>query len=217
VLVLSELYTSIPVQYLIETISDWTIFSITEDGFWWSDIEVECLKGEKKLSQDVVFSDKKIKVNKPYFDRSLVKIRVTCRLNIDEEHLTSNIRYLIEKGDIGYTIVRIWVKGREIDFLENKENISENSKNPKDFLVSIRRPSRRGIISKIFSWTYAVLKIPALFVFSYATILSVSYVYCYSLSVDFSEVARTNPYIFILGGVLLFASLVAIALKRNWV
>jgi len=75
------LHTSVPIQYLIETKSDWTRFSIIEDGFWWSDIEIEYLKGENKLSQHVVFNDKVIKISKRRWDKSLVQSRVMCKLN----------------------------------------------------------------------------------------------------------------------------------------
>lgn len=214
---MSGLYTSIPVQYLIETKSDWTHFSIIGVGFWWSDIEVECLKGEKKLTQDVTFCHKIIKISKKAYDKSLVKLRVTCKMNINEKYLGYNVPHLIEKGDIEYTIVRIFLKGKEINYLEHKENVKGNPSNPKKFSVLYRRPLKLGIVSKIRSWTYAFVKGILLFVLSYGITFFLTLVYCYPLSLDFLEVARTNPHMLILGSVALFASLITIALKRNWI
>jgi hypothetical protein len=210
---MSELYTSFPVQYLIETKSDWTRFSVIEDGFWWSDIKVECLKGEDKLAQDVVFCDRIIKIRKNSYDRSLVKIRVTCRLNVYEDHLTSNIHHLIEKGNIEHTKIRISVKGKEIDCLENEENVKGNPQNPKEFSVSMRIPSKRGIRNKVFWFS----KVFSLLGSGYAIILLASLLYCYFLSLDFLEFARTKPEIIILGGTSLLAPLFFVAFRRNWI
>jgi len=214
---MSGLYTSIPVQYIIETKSDWTRFSIIGVGFWWSGIEVECLKGEKKLTQDVTFCHKIIKISKKGYDTSLVKVRVTCKMNINEKYLSSSTPHLIEKGDIEYTTVRIFLRGKEINYLEHKDNVKGNPNNPKKFSVLYRKPSKFGIVSKIRSWTYAFVKGIVLFGLSYGIIFFLTLVYCYPFSLDFSEVAQANPPIFILGWSVLFASLITIALKRNWI
>ena len=210
----SRLYTSIPIQYLIETKSDWTIFSIIGAGFWWSDIEVEYSKGRDKLTQDVVFSHKLIKIAKNQFDHSLVKTIINCRLNIDEKNLNSPIQYRIEKGNIEYTIVKILVKGKEVECLENKDEVPNNPKNPKDFTTSVKiKQPKSGISARLFMG----LRILAFFGVGYASIFVGAFAYCNWLSMDFLEFARTNPYILILGGTLLTASILTVATKRNWV
>jgi hypothetical protein len=212
--VASRLYTSIPVRYIIETKSDWTIFSIIGAGFWWSDIEVEYSKGRDKLTQDVVFSNNLIKIIKNGFDHSLVKIAINCRLNIDESNLNSPTQYRIEKGDIEYTLIKIIANGKEVECLENKGAIPGNPRNPKDFAISVKtkRP-RSGISARILM----SLKILVLFVVPYASILGGAFAYCIWLSLDFLEFARANPYILILGGTVLAVPTLTVATKRNWV
>jgi hypothetical protein len=112
---MSELHASIPIQYVIKTKSDWTRFSIVENGFSWNDIELEYLKGEDKLVQYVMFSEKVIWIKKAEWDTSLVKVRINCKLNVPEGHFDSNIRYRIEKGDLSYTNVKIFFKGKEVN------------------------------------------------------------------------------------------------------
>lgn len=214
---MSELHASIPIQYIIETKSDWTRFSIVENGFSWSGIELEYLKGEDKLAQDIIFSEKVIWIKKRQWDESLVKVRINCKLNVQEGHLDSNIRYRIEKGDLKYTNVRIFFKGKETNCLENNETVSGNPNNPKEFSVLIPKLPRQGMWGRMLSWSYAFLKIASLFGLSFLMIFAVSYVYCYALSFDFLEIAKANTNMFILGSIALFASFVAIASKRNWI
>jgi hypothetical protein len=210
-------HASIPIQYIIETKSDWTRFSIVEDGFWWSDVEIECLKGEEKLLHDPLWNDKIILIKKTQWDESLVKAKVICKLNVQKTHLDSNIRYKIEKGDIQYTGVRIFIRGRETDYLENNERVSGNPNNPKEFSVSIKKHMKQGIRGRILSRVHTPLKIGSLFGISWAVVVGLSYAYCYGLSLDFSEFAKTNPHTLFLASLALFASLVAIASKRNWI
>lgn len=212
-----EPHASIPVQYVIETESDWTRFGIVEEGFWWSDVEIECVKGDDKLLHEPLWNNKTILIEKRQWDESLVRVKVAGKLNVKKAKLGSNIRYRIERGDIKYTKVRIFLRGRESDYLENKEVISGNPDNPKEFSVSIEKHLRLGIRGLITSWTYASLKIGSLFCISLAIVFGLSYTYCYGLSFDFSEFAKTNPHTLILGSVALFASFVAIASKRNWI
>ena len=154
---MSELYDYIPIQYVIKTKSDWTRFSIVGDGFSWNDIELEFLKGEDKLVQDVMLSEKAILIKKARMDTSLVKVRINCKLHVQEGHFDSNIRYRIEKGDLEYTTVKIFFMGKEVNTLENNTKVWGNPDNPKEFSVSIpKHPEpKQGISSQILSWLRA--------------------------------------------------------------
>jgi hypothetical protein len=214
---MSERHAYIPIQYVIRTKSDWTRFSIVEDGFSWNDIELEFLKGEDKLVQYAMLSEKVIWIRKADWDTSLVEVRINCKLNVQEGHFDSNIRYRIEKGDLKYTNVKIFFMGKEVDCLENDEKASGNPNNPKEFSVSIPKYPKRRISGQILSWTYAFLKITSLLGLSFLIIFAVTYAYCVALSFDFLEIARANTSMFVLGSIALFASFLALASKQNWI
>lgn len=216
---MSELHAYIPIEYVIKTKSDWTRLSIVEDGFSWNDIELEFLKGKDKLVEYVMLSEKAIWIRKADMDTSLVEVRINCKLNVQEGHLNSNIRYKIEKGDLKYTNVKIFFMGKEVNCLENNEKVSGNPNNPKEFSVSIPKLPlpRRRMLNQMLSWVYAFLKIASLLGLSFFIVFALSYAYCLALSFDFLEIAKANVSMFIVGSVALFASFVAIASKRNWI
>jgi hypothetical protein len=57
---MAENTLQIPIEYIINTTSDWTIFEIVEGG-WWRDIFVTLLEGSEPqaLSQDIFYNRKK--------------------------------------------------------------------------------------------------------------------------------------------------------------
>ena len=124
----------ISVEYIITTTSDWTKFHIVEGG-WWSDVEVECLKGCDKLRVTRVIDNKIIAIDKVARNTDLVRVKAKCILNVDKKYLGSNISYLITKGDLNSTLVRIIVQGKEIKRKRNRHNIAENPENPFSFEV----------------------------------------------------------------------------------
>lgn len=209
---MSQEFKSVPIQYHIVTTSDWTVFQILEGGFW-SDVKSECLKGEDRLTQDVVYSDRRVEIRKRQFDKRLVEVRITCKLNIYKDYLSSNIRYLVEKGNIGLTRVRVLHKEMEVDRMENRGKVPNNPKNPRTFAVPVNKtPPTEPVNTFMMS-----LKIVGLIGFGYLGILLASLFYCLFLNLDFVEFARLNPYIVIVGGAILGTTLIGIGLKRNWV
>lgn len=209
---MSQEFKSVPIQYHIVTTSDWTVFQILEGGFW-SDVKSECLRGEDRLTQDILYSDKTIEIRKRQFDKSLVEVRITCKLNVYKDYLTSNIRYLIEKGNWGLTRVRVLHKEMEVARTENRGTVPNNPRNPRTFDVSVNKtPPSEPINMLIMS-----LKIVGLIGFGYLGILVASLLYCAFLSLNFVEFARLNPYLLIAGGAILAGTLVSIGLKRNWI
>ena len=123
----------ISVEYIITTTSDWTRFQIIEGG-WWSALQVECTQGFDKLEHEIVYSEKTIHISKKPYDDSKVVVNVKCTLNIIKEYLQSNITYLIAKGDIESTVVRVIAEGKEIlSPLVNGDNVPNNPINPLPF------------------------------------------------------------------------------------
>jgi hypothetical protein len=206
---MSKIFRTISIQYHIKTTSDWTVFQIVEGGFW-SNIVVEYIKGKDKLTQDIVYSDKRIEIHKKAFDDSPVEIKVTCKLNIYEDYLNSAVHYTIEKGNIESTVVRVLFKGKEIDRFLNQPPGSP-PKNPKSFLTLVAKHPPTGLFTKALTF----FKILGLFAFGYLVILIMSLVYCYGFALDFSEFARSNPYLFIVGGAAVGGTIVGIELKRK--
>lgn len=131
---MSEESIKIPIEYHISTTSDWTTFQIVEGG-WWSNMQVECLRGFDRLRQKALFDGNKIAINKAQGDRALVEVRARCTLNIDKNHLNSYIFYLISKGDLPSTLVKIIIDGREIHKTEHSYNISGEPHNSMLFYV----------------------------------------------------------------------------------
>lgn len=209
---MSQEFKSLLTQYHIVTTSDWTVFQILEGGFW-GDVKSECLKGEDKLTQDIVYSNKRIEIKKQQFDSSLVEAKITCKLNIYQDYLTSNIHYLIEKGNIGSTKVRVLHKGREVARMENRGTVPNNPKNPRTFNVPVKEtPPTEPLNMFIIG-----LKIVGLIGSGYLGILLASLFYCIFLTLDFVEFARLNPYILIVGGAILGGTLIGVGLKCNWI
>lgn len=132
---MSREFIPVSVEYHIYTTSDWTKFMIVKGG-WWSDREVDCLQGYDSLKDGIVFDHKIIEIKKAQFDRTLVEVRARCTLNIDRKYVDSNISYLITKGDIESTSVRIIVQGKEVERTTNSSNIAGNPRNPMAFNVS---------------------------------------------------------------------------------
>lgn len=131
-------FVSIPVEYVITTTSDWTTFQIFEGG-WWSNHKVVIRKGYEKLSQEIVYNDKTIAISKSPYDKSKIVVHLKCTLNISKEYFQSNLTYLITKGDIESTVVRVAVEGKEISpSLVNGTNVSNNPTNPVSFEVPVK-------------------------------------------------------------------------------
>ncbi len=131
-------HLSISVEYVICTTSDWTAFRIIEGG-WWSDLSVAILEGYDKLNQEILYSDKTIVISKNPRDESKVVVTLKCMLNIVKEYLSSNITYLITKGDIESTVIRTIIEGKEQIPLVNATKIPNDPKNPLSFEVPVRQ------------------------------------------------------------------------------
>jgi len=125
----------IPVEYIITTTSDWTEFHIVEGGFW-SNVEIECLKGCDKIRLQRVIDNKIIAISKARRNTDLVEVKAKCTLNVDIKYFDSQISHLITKGDLKSTTVRIIVQGKEIKTKTNRFNISGDPHNPHEFSVS---------------------------------------------------------------------------------
>lgn len=204
-------FRTVPIQYHIKTTSDWTTFQIVEGGFW-SNIKVEYLKGKDTLYQDILHSKKRIEIHKPPYRKELVEVMVTCNLNIYEDYLLSQIHYLIKKGAIESTIVRILRKGKEIFRLPNYETGSQE--NPKHFYVQVVKHS---LPIPLTDRLLTFFKFMGLVALGYVVMLVLSFVYCYGFALDFAEFARSNPSVLILGGAALSAVLIDVGVRKNWV
>jgi len=149
---LAQIFKSIPIQYYILVISDWTEFHLKEGGKW-SNIKREYIRGKGTAIEEEVLSDKRIRLAKHDYDETPVEVRINCTLNIFEEYRDSDIIYLTEKGDIKSTTVRIIVEGKEITSpLENDRNDPRNERNPREFPVPVARHLPTSKLRKIFRW-----------------------------------------------------------------
>lgn len=127
---------SIPVEYLISTTSDWTVFQITEGG-WWSDFKVKCIEGSERLTREILWNEKTIVISKQGYDKTKVVVNMKCTLNIPKEYLQSNLNYLITKGDIESTIVDVTVVEGRRHTLVNAIKIPGDQNNPLHFTVPV--------------------------------------------------------------------------------
>lgn len=127
----------IPVEYIITTTSDWTVFQITEGG-WWTDLQVKCTQGSDRLMSPVQNSQNTIGISKAQFDQSTVVVHAKCNLNIRKEHSQSSIVYLITKGDLQSTAVQI-LAGTESHTLVNDKKVPNDWRNPLCFPIPARR------------------------------------------------------------------------------
>lgn len=128
----------IPVEYVITTTSDWTVFQITEGG-WWSDFKVKCIEGAEKLTKEILWNEKTVAISKASYDKNKVVVNMKCTLNIPKEYLQSDISYLITKGDIESTVVEVIVAERGRHTLVNATNIPNDWRNPLYFNVPVRQ------------------------------------------------------------------------------
>jgi|GEM_PF-756355 len=112
----------VPVEYVITTNSDWTMFEIVEGGCW-QDFHIECKEGNDRLTRKINPDNKSIRIDKESDDETLVVVSAKCVLNIKKEHRYSDLKYKITKGDRQSTVVMIIIKGKKSLFLVNNENI----------------------------------------------------------------------------------------------
>jgi hypothetical protein len=139
---MAENTLQIPIEYIINTTSDWTIFEIVEGG-WWRDIFVTLLEGSEPqaLSQDIFYNRKKIWIRKNRMDRSRIMVRVSCILNIPIEYLHSDILYRITKGSIEATVVDIFANGKALfSSLVNATQSPNDPNNPLTFTTRVQDP-----------------------------------------------------------------------------
>ena len=127
----------IPAEYIITTTSDWTVFQITEGG-WWTDLQIRCTQGSDRLVNEIQYGQNVIGISKAAYDQSMVVVHIRCNLNIKKEYSQSSIRYLITKGDIQSTVVQVLV-GRESHTLVNDRKVPNDSRNPLYFPVPVKR------------------------------------------------------------------------------
>lgn len=128
----------IPVEYIITTTSDWTVFQITEGG-WWSDFKVKCIEGVEKLTKEILWNEKTIAISKEAYDRTRVVVNMKCTLNIPKGYLQADLSYLITKGDIESTVVEVIVAERGRHTLVNATKIPNDWRNPLHFNVPVRQ------------------------------------------------------------------------------
>lgn len=128
----------IPVEYFITTTSDWTTFQIMEGG-WWSDVEVKCMEGCDRLTKGILHNEDTVSISKKHYDARKVAVYISCTLNIDRSYLFSDIIYLITKGDIESTDVKVVVAGTEQHNMGNWSNDPTDWRNPFVFNVPVLR------------------------------------------------------------------------------
>ncbi len=128
----------IPVEYIITTTSDWTMFQVTEGG-WWSNLEVKCTEGADKLAKEILWNEKTVAISKASYDRNKVVVKMKCTLNIPKEYSQSDISYFITKGDIESTVVEVIVAERGRHTLVNATKIPNDWRNPLYFSIPVRQ------------------------------------------------------------------------------
>jgi predicted nucleotide-binding protein len=123
----------VPVEYIITTTSDWTMFQIVEGG-WWQDLRVEYKEGRDRLTHDITPNDKSIRIDKESDDETPVVVSAKCILNIKKEYRYSQLKYKILKGDRQSTIVMVTARRKPPVFFTNKGTIDGDSLNPRTYL-----------------------------------------------------------------------------------
>jgi len=119
----------VPVEYIITTTSDWTMFEIVEGGRW-QDLNVVCKEGKDRLTREITFDNKSIRIDKRGEDEQPVVVSAKCVLNIQKEYRYSNLKYKITKGDMQSTVVMTTIKGKKSFFMVNKGYVSGDPCNP---------------------------------------------------------------------------------------
>jgi vacuolar-type H+-ATPase subunit H len=72
-------------------------------------------------------------------DRSKIVVYFKCTLNIIKEYSQSDLTYLITKGDIESTIVRIIIEGKELIPLVNATKVPNDQRNPLLIKVPVKQ------------------------------------------------------------------------------
>jgi hypothetical protein len=122
----------VPVEYIITTTSDWTMFEIVEGG-WWQDLHIECKEGRDRLTRDITRNNRSIRIDKESEDEKPVVVIAKCVLNIQKEHRHSELKYKLTKGDRQSTIIMIAPKRKEPFFFVNKGTVDGDPCNPVTF------------------------------------------------------------------------------------
>jgi len=122
----------VPVEYIITTTSDWTMFEIVEGG-WWQDLHIECKEGRDRLTRDITRNNKSIRIDKESEDEKPVVVIAKCVLNIQKEYRHSELNYKLTKGDRQSTIIMITPKRKEPFFFVNKGTVDGDPCNPVTF------------------------------------------------------------------------------------
>jgi hypothetical protein len=127
----------VPVEYIITTTSDWTVFQITEGGLW-TDLQINCTEGQEKLVTEITHGQTAIAISKKAYDQSTVVVHIKCNLEIKKQYWQSSITYLITKGDIQSSTVQV-LAGNESHTLVNDKKVPNDSRNPLYFQIPVRR------------------------------------------------------------------------------
>jgi len=134
---------SVDLEYKIKTTSDWTSFEI-ESGERWAIHDITVLQGDDRLIASPYSSPRKIKLQKKPSDISPVEIVMKATMIIPKEELYSDIRYLIEKGSLGSTDVKIFSGNTEISFLSHTGTIPFNPHNPRTFKIPVSQHMKKA-------------------------------------------------------------------------
>lgn len=123
----------IPVEYIIMTTSDWTMFEIIEGGEW-QNLHVECKECENRLAGRPKVDNKSIRIDKREDEGEPIVLNVKCILAIPKDPNRSNLKYRITKGDRESTVVTTIIKGKKSMFMvNNNREGSDGGTNPKTF------------------------------------------------------------------------------------
>lgn len=126
------------VEYLISTESDWTNFSIDGEEKWEEQI-VEILEGGKRLLNPPEIGKRRITLSKNSFDTTPVRIRLNVKMIIPKNKLDGKIVYVIKKGNIGSTTVKISTENKLVDNLYNALVSTTDPENPKKFEIPVEK------------------------------------------------------------------------------
>lgn len=122
-------FIKVPVEYVIETTSDWTQFEIVVGGFW-ENFDIVLGEGKEKIAKNIERDKNRVRIEKGWRDQNLAVVRVKCTLNVNKDYCHSSLTYKITKGDLQSTSVTIFVRGKEIlPPLINDANVPDDEKN----------------------------------------------------------------------------------------
>lgn len=122
----------IPVEYLVITTSDWTMFELMQGGRWQS-LKVEYVEGKDRLAGEAAAGERFIRIDKAVGDSSLVIVKVKGFLNLEGTLGDSVLKYRLSKGDMESAKVIVTGRaGKTVAFV-NSGKISGSQLNTRIF------------------------------------------------------------------------------------